>query len=173
MAKKLCIGLCIAWLAMCPAGICWARLGETEAEILKRYGKPFETDADPKKIGPADKKLYFSKGDNLVMVVIFRGHSVIEAYSFLDEDGKTVPVRDNIEKAEALLQANAQGEEWVEHPAVHLVRDDLLAAWERSDDKAMAAVFLNRPQTLEVSSLAYWREVNTSEKRAKAGADGF
>jgi hypothetical protein len=173
MSSQFCVALCAVLLAICPAGACWARLGETEAEIIKRYGQPTGTDSDPKNLGIAEKKLRFFKGDTHVVVLIFRGRSVMECYTFLGEQVTPVPVRNNLAKAEALLEASAQGEEWVRHPAPHLVRDDVLESWERSDGKAMAMVYLNRPETLEVSDVAYQREWNASEKRAKAGADGF
>ncbi len=154
----------------CSTGRCFARLGETEAELEKRYGKPWHKEDKPKDTRPADKKLFFTKSGTIVQVAVFDGRSVIELYVFKDSDRKDVAVRDEFEKATALLDANAEGATWESKlpPGNHV-----LMYWDRSDDAAYAAVFKSSPNVLQVYDMSFQREMTKHREQAKAGLDGF
>ena len=172
MAKKLCIGLCIAWLATCPVGACWARLGETEAELKERYGELVAP------IGNGDageKNLCFHKESVFVAAFVFRGRCVLEAYAFAEVFPAPPPgaIKDNIQKAQLLLKENEQGATWVKRPPKNIAGAGTSLFWERSDAEALAFVCENLPEMLAVMDASYMKELEANAKNNDEGLRGF
>jgi hypothetical protein len=141
---------------------CFAVLGETEAEIVKRYGKPDHIGLPPEVHPPAEKILMFDKPGVLISVYMWRGRAASEMYSFADVRGANSPVAQNMETAKAVaLDVNAQGVEWVA-TRPEAMRPDMAYWWDRSDGKAMAAVSKATPHLLSIVDSEFMRE---SQKR--------
>ena len=159
-------------VVVATAGQGFARLGETEAELETRYGKPQSVKIPPEVPAPAEKSLCFVKEGVTVVVLVFRGRSASESYFFKDKDGAEVPVERDLRKAEALLQANSGGGSWGEH-APELVNPGLAMVWARSDQKAIASVYKSQPNALRVEDALFMKEMMNSGKQSEAGLKGF
>lgn len=155
---------------------CLGRIGETEAEVRKRYGEPLweRTEGEVVPVG-ADKFIYFEKNSIRVSVVLRRGKSVCEIYDFRDANGEQEPITDetNMNKVEGILEANSQGHKWKRHVAAHMVLKGSRHVWERTDDGAAAIVWSNEPSVIEVTDTKWRLEANREEKTANAGVEGF
>jgi hypothetical protein len=92
------IPCCIAALVLCGA-TAFARIGETEAQIEKRYGKPTPSSSPTKG--------YFYK-DLFIIVAFDNGISGIETYEKLD--GASISTGE----IRHLLDANGDGTKWQE-----------------------------------------------------------
>ena len=158
-------------LSLAEAG--FARLGETEAELEARYGKPVRTEPKPLDVAPAEKRVWFEKNGILVGAIIYRGRCVGEGYGFIGSGGEKVAVADEMPKAKALLQANAQGEVWNEHLFPERVNPNMECLWQRSDGKAFAVVWKRSSDTLQVMDAAFVNESANSDKQSEAGLQGF
>lgn len=145
-------------MVVASAEMCFARLGETEAELEARYGKPSKVVMQPKFVGPAEKTLHWNKQDTFVSVVIYRGRCVQHSVAFYDAGNNKVSVKQNLQKAMSLLEENAQGEEWSPRP--EFAGNELLLVWERSDFKAIAYVTSKSPHELLIENTAFRKEVN-------------
>ena len=145
-------------VVVASAEMCFARLGETEAELEARYGKPSEVVMQPKFVGPAEKTLHWNKNDTFVSVVIYRGRCVQHSFAFYDARNNKVPVKQNLQKAMALLEENAEGEKWSPRP--EFADNELLLVWERSDFKALAYVTSKYPNQLVIENTAFRKEIN-------------
>lgn len=148
-------------LFACSTGQCFAVLGETEAEIVKRYGEPDQVALPPDVHPPAEKILAFLEPGVTITVYMWRGRSASEMYFFEDARGEKSPVAQNLEKAKTLfLDANAAGGKWVaQRPEV--MRPDMVFWWDRSDGKATASVPKASPDLLSVTDAAFLRESQT------------
>ena len=170
MVNRMFSVVVVGVLMIGTAQSCFARLGETEAELEARYGKPERVTNKPADAAPADKEIVYFKDGMVVFVRVFRGRSVCEIYCFSDGKGKSVPVETDIKKAEALLQANAGGAVWEANaPGVH----GMQLLWKRSDGQALAAVWETSPNSLQVMDAAYVAESANSDKQKEAGVSGF
>lgn len=155
-----------------PAEMCLARLGETEAELEARYGKPGLEDTKPLDAAPADKRVWFNKDGVLVGAIIFRGRCVGVGYGFSDQDGGKTTVTAQMAKAKVLLEANAQGATWKEK-LPELVNPGMEYLWERSDGKAFAVVWKRSAATLQIMDASFVNESANSDKQSEAGLKGF
>lgn len=174
MTNWLCFSIAFLLGLMVAPSVSFARLGETEDELIKRFGRPVSTITDKDDIGIADKQLMFKKGDTIIHATIYRGECVSEGYQFMDGDGEAVPLKGPaLEKAEAALGANAAGFEWQKHPSPGAINPDMLHAWNRTDGAVAAVVWRNRPETLEIQNMRFVHEQNTSKRASAAGASGF
>ena len=113
--------LLIVSLAAVWHGTLFARIGNTETQVAELYGKPV-------KEGELDKNAVitntYQKGDYLILVQFFRGHSIAESYTRVDK-------HDFSEKElSTFLQASSAGQEWNKDPK--------RLTWERSDHGAQA-----------------------------------
>lgn len=133
--------------------LCLAVLGETEAELETRYGKPVATAENPKHSEPAEKVLYWRTEEGLVSAYMWRGRCVQETCVFVDHSGAKVPVKQNLKKAEAFLQTNAAGATWKSHPRLVDARMELV--WSRSDGGAIAIVTTHLPSEVLVLDQTY------------------
>ena len=149
----------LATVMLAGAGTqCFAVLGETEAEILKRYGKPDHIGLPPEVLPPAEKILVFDKPGVLISVYMWRGRSATEMFSFSDQSGENSPVAQNMDKAKTLaLNANAQGADWVAQRA-EAVPPDTVFWWDRSDGRAKASVAKATPHLLMIVESEFLRE---------------
>lgn len=155
------------------AQVSFARLGETEAELEARYGKPLQTDVKPKDVPGAEKRLHFSKKGINVTVYTFRGRSGREDYGFTDGSGNPSPVRANIAKAEALLEASAGDAQWQATAVPPLFDGVIELLWARSDGRAKANVFVAKPDVMRVIDQAFIDESNRSDTQESIGLGGF
>lgn len=156
------------------ANVCFGRLGETEAELEARYGKAIRVEPKPQgDYAPAEKRLCFVKNGVSVSVLTLRGRSVREDYGFSDKDGKPSSVRDNLAKAEVLLDTNGQGAAWQARPVPPLFQHALDFLWVRSDGKAKANVFKAEPHVLRVIDDVFVDEANNSDTQQSIGLGGF
>jgi len=172
MATKTLMAFVAVTLITATAEKCMARLGETEAEIRARYGKPDWEQTKPEEVSPAEKHLHFRKGNIRVMVVIFKGCCASEAYSLLTKDGDDLPGPEAADQFEALLQANAGGSRWIEGNAV-AVNPKMNRFWERLDGEALAVVWKYNPSAIEIQDIAFVRECRRSDEQGGVGLEGF
>jgi hypothetical protein len=97
------IPCCIAALVLCGASA-FGRIGETEAQIEKRYGKPTPSSSST--------KAYFHR-DLLIIVAFDNGVSGIETYE--KRDGTSMSAAE----IRQLLDANGDGTKWQEPIRIH------------------------------------------------------
>jgi hypothetical protein len=174
MTKRL-MFLSMIWagVALVPA-ISFARLGETEDELIERFGQPVSEITDKDELGIADKELVFKKDDTIIHATIYKGRCASEGYRFMDRNGKDVSLRGlAVEKANAALGANAAGFRWVKAPDPTAINPDMLHAWNRSDGKVAAVVWENNPAMLEIQDMNYVRADNQAKQAKAAGDSGF
>lgn len=172
MLNRVLTTICATAMALATVQPCLARIGEAEAEIEARYGMPARTEPKPIDAAPAEKRVWFEKNGVLVGAIIYRGRCVGESYGFMGNGGETVKVGDDLPKAKALLQANAQGAVWKEH-LPELVNPGMEYLWQRSDGKAFAVVWKRSPDTLQVMEASFVNESANSDKQSAAGLEGF
>jgi hypothetical protein len=136
------IALCTLFLATASAFPVWARLGETEGQLIARYGKVINRDAY-KVVGQSSvPELTFNKSGFRILVMLWRG---ISSEEFISKLAQNSVGRDPITEREAniLLNANTQSHIWGKVPPNVQWPDDngVMAGkdiiWKR-DDGAMA-----------------------------------
>lgn len=155
--------------AACPIHECFARLGESEQELLERFGKPIATNF--KQLPPGvDKQVDFFKNGIGVSVCLQRGRSVCERYWIVDpksdERGKQIDAS-NIDTIRALVETNAQDSQWQEIPHADVASGGRANyAWQRRDGRATAMVPSDMPDIVEVRDMTW-------AKTAASGAAGF
>jgi hypothetical protein len=114
---KLILALSVAFVAFATISTAWARLGETEQECEKRYGKPSTPDPEGYVVGlgrddetpqlEPEKRLQYSKNGVLLFIGFIDGKAVRIQYSF---PNRTNPLERN--EIEALLELNAPDRKW-------------------------------------------------------------
>jgi hypothetical protein len=134
--------------------LCLAVLGETEAELEARYGKPFHERQPGNPLAEGDTELVFRKDGYAIVVYIWHGRSAREMYVFPDGKGGALLVSDVPEKVAALLEANAQGSSFKPNPGAS-ESELFLQAWDREDGKAYAQVRRADPRGLEIATADY------------------
>lgn len=166
-AKHFCAALVLA----CSAQPTWARIGETEEELKKRFGEPYHVNT--KQIEVGDKQLFFTKGDIDVVATILNGRSVGEGYFFrLNGQPRTIE-GDLLAKAAALVETNSQGQTWLKHPAPEQQNPEIKHCWIRSDQNAAAVIWKSKPDVLEVTLKSVQEETFRANQAGAAGVGGF
>lgn len=152
--------------------VCFARLGETEAQLRARYGDASNAD-DPDNAWD-DKTLEFSMpgpagGEVIVFAHLVDGVSISENYLFYAKDGSEASVTGDIyEAAKAIINANSQGHTW--RGLRGLPPPGMEVLWIRSDNSANTAiVWKNQPNVLEISTAESHKRVEQHKK----GIGGF
>lgn len=143
------------------AEICFARLGETEAELDARYGDPAAVQTPPDVLPPAEKqKLWILDGPQntamVVMALIHNGRCVRECHSFRT-DGKAMPLKNFPAEVKSLLEANATGGKW-EDGRPDFIQPNFAMQLMRSDGKAFAYAWKNDPNVLVIDDIKFVRE---------------
>ncbi len=126
----------VAFLCMCFAAPVYAKLGETVAQLVKRFGKSYTV--EDVELG----KTYKFRSENVsVDVVVANGRSISETY-FSDHPltASGEPPNDIVR---AVLKTNAPKARWVEIDAAPLGADYALRS---SDDKYIAILRYTGPQ---------------------------
>jgi hypothetical protein len=152
--------------------VCFARLGETEAQVRDRYGKG--TNFDDADNAWDDKTLLFfvpgpAGGEIRVWVYLVDGVSVAENYAFYSRDASECPIEGDVyEAAKAIINANSQGHQWRGLPGLPPPGIEIL--WVRSDNQLnTAVVWKNAMHVLEVSTA----ESHRKAEQHKKGLKGF
>ena len=148
MSTKFFIAVFVGTMAVASAGVCFARLGETEAQLEARYGKPLPPGLLGKSsdVPPEGKELFWLSEDaTLIKVCSLRGRCIRQQYFLLNlqDGGKPklhLPLKENMEHVEDWLKQNAQGATWKEGRPAAFADVDFEMAWVRSDGKAFAYV---------------------------------
>jgi hypothetical protein len=159
----------VIFATTCPIHECFARLGESEQELLERFGKPIATHL--RQLPPGvEKKVDFFKNGIGVSVCLHRGRSVCERYWIVDpksdKQGKPIDAG-NIDTIRALVETNAQDSQWQEIPNADVASGGKANyAWQRHDGRATAMVPSDMPDIVEVRDMTW-------AKTAAAGAAGF
>ena len=145
--KTLSIAVAIVILAACAAQ---ARLGETEAEIEKRYGKPKnELPAIP----PSTKLACYECGGLKILVSFINGKSECEHY--WHAVAGTI-FRDEMA---ALLAANSAGMKWEE--------ESLFYRWRRPDGGV--ALYCPDDKSLAIFSPAWFAAAGAARQKNLSG----
>lgn len=153
MKRLLCLSVVLTGLMVVPS-VSFARLGETEDNIVKRYGEPFEVmQQRPDRmwlLSPAEKVLKFKTRAFAVSVYIMDGRSAVEAYTFTkDLSGSTDPA------VQAILRENVAGDaKWSEVPNPEEVDSSFKCLWvlEAGPDAASATISHNKPASMELKT---------------------
>lgn len=166
-AKHFCAALVLA----CAAQPAWARIGETEEELKKRFGEPYTVNT--KDITVGDKQLFFVKDGIDVVATILNGRSVGEGY-FFRKNGQPQPIEgDLLAKAAALVETNSHGRTWLKHPAPEQENPKIKHCWIRSDKNAVAVIWKSKPDVLEVTLNSVQEETFRANQAEAAGVGGF
>lgn len=165
----------VAYSCLVFPAVCLARLGETEEQLERRYGRPFYQTTDRANMPPGgEKRLNYLKDNITVHVTLHQGRSVSEGYEFNDSKRDPLPIEgDVVDTAEAILEASSQGHEWRRNPAPQRINPGILHVWQRSDGNASAVVWRNKTNMLEVTDTEFMKESNRARKAGASGASGF
>jgi hypothetical protein len=157
---------CVSFV--CASQAAYARLGETEAELEKRFGPPYFKQEPLIETEPGDKCLHYQKDGIQVMVMFWKGQSIREDYEFRGQiEGES------LKKAAAIVEANANGQV-LEQPAnPRALNPNLKHGWNTVDGEMFAYIYVNSPDTLNIVSRSYMAERDRRTKAAKSGAGGF
>ena len=137
------IACCIAALVLCAA-TAFARIGETEAQIEKRYGKPTPSSSSTKG--------YFYK-DLFIIVAFDNGVSGIETYEKRGASMSAGEIRQ-------LLDANSDGTKWQES-----IRNGLEIRYKQ---KTCFAEYNGITNTLTIADYAALSRINTRNQALDA-----
>jgi hypothetical protein len=153
--------------------VCFARLGETEAQLRARYGEGKNVDIPDNAWD--DQTLEFTMpgpdgGEIIVVANLVDDVSIAENYLFYAEDGSRASVAGEVlDAAKTIVNANSQGRVWREVPP-GLTPAGMEVAWVRSDNQAnTAVVWKNQPYILEIGTA----ESNKRIAKHKSGVSGF
>ena len=148
---KYLVSLFVLFLA---SSVCHARLGETEDQIVARYGKPTATGK------VVDRLQYdsFRHGGYEIQVAFLDGKSQSETY--LPNPDNSGPLHRKIEKFEVqiLLDANALGSKWTNTTNYAYTGDDFPngTIWELESKAAKATyVYESLGSILRIESTIY------------------
>lgn len=144
--------LALAWLAVtCQTAL--ADLGETEAELVKRYGKPTEVVGRSPDIAPAEKILRFKTRDFHVSVAMLKNRSAAEHYTF----GQAISGPDD-KRVDSVLKAHVGDGPIMPAPDPSLIGEDYKYVWVIVRGKAgtsSAAVRKDNLNKLELQTNEY------------------
>ena len=134
----------------------FAVVGETEAQLTKRFGKPTKVLNDKEVIAPADKVMFFESAGQRVGVSLVGGRSAAEHYTFdTDISGP------EDKRVKAVLDAHAgKGDEWMffdeQKCTTMFRRQNVRLMWIlTAGDGLSAAIRPDAPRKLEVQSKAF------------------
>ncbi|MDD5260214.1 MAG: hypothetical protein PHD76_00025 [Methylacidiphilales bacterium] len=141
--KKSCLFLAVFALLSYQ---CHARIGESSAQLEKRFGPPIRELKQP---GATIYQNQYINSDILILATICNGASVVEHYMKL----KSVPVGNEapvlilmpVELAAAILQANTEGSQWDE-----VENNEHTRRLVRADKKALAVIVKEKQSVKEV-----------------------
>jgi hypothetical protein len=169
-------------LIFCGQGsYAWARLGETPEQIEARYGRPA---MEAKKLAdfytlPVRCFWHFrpksdsNKFETSILVTYRNGRCVREEYTFKDDTGKELEIRDVLEHANSIVEAHSAGHKWNFIPVGLGELGSIECGWERADGQAGAIVNKNNKTVLEIGDTNWSAEEARARQNAKAGAGGF
>lgn len=103
--------LLTALLCVTAATVCQARLGETQAQIADRYGKPLK---EAKPITPASSAGKYTKGNLGLFIGFLDGKAVYESLQVIEDDGDWGEEAPSPKIIDAFLKSNDQDGEWTE-----------------------------------------------------------
>lgn len=137
-----------------------ARVGETEAQCIARYGKPFRQ--GPGEPGRSDKAAWFRKSAFDLCVLFDKGRAVSVTYTRTPKLGPKAA----ISQAEqtSLMRANSGSKSWRELRATKA--DDRYETFDRK----MGARYNRGKKYLEVFD-GKWREALKQAKKARGEAE--
>jgi len=121
--RSISLALCVGGMAISVAPA-FAILGETEAELTKQYGKPYEVELDRNTVAPFDKYLRFQANGYRVSVAFLNGKSAIEQYTY------EKPLKDSADpRLQSLVRSTARGGKIMPAPDPKLLGDDFKWVW--------------------------------------------
>jgi hypothetical protein len=153
--KLLALGLAV--LALGAPGA-QARLGETEPELIQRFGDEEQRPA----FFPGVRHLVFIKQGFVIDVGLIDGVSQLELYS-LDHSRRHASIEPD--QVKALLALESQGHSWT--PVVNNQTDK----WTRDD--GAVAYFSNPDQTFSAETETYREREKDYHKAQQPSLDGF
>jgi hypothetical protein len=130
-----------------------ADLGETETELVKRYGKPVEVVERSPAIAPAEQLLRFKANNCTVAVLMLKGRSAAEHHKF--KDAISGPDDNN---ARSVLNAHTGDGKIMQFPDPAVIRDDCKYIWVIIRGKggdSSAVVQKDYPNTLVIQTKEY------------------
>jgi hypothetical protein len=137
-----------------------ARIGETPAECISRYGEPIEK--------KSESELIFSKSGMVIMVTFFEGRGDVVAYCKAAQDvlGQPEPLSDK--EIEVLIGSNGAAATWKKLPLISLDRQ-----WGTEDGKLIAR-YATMSRMLVVGTAEFFKRsaAAKAEKESK-NLDGF
>jgi len=161
-------------------GSAWAVLGETEAQLIRRYGEPDSVinvgkGKDDEGLAPAEKLMGWGRAnpDYQVIACLIDGRSEREIYTLKrevnDPDDRVV---------QGVLRLNENGDEWLPAPAGVVNSINNLRGmkrlpsgkylWRSRRDDSDAVILEDDPKKLEVSSQHWNKAWNKMLDAAKA-----
>lgn len=156
MVKQLIFIGVVVLIGLTFSAVSFAVVGETEAQLTKRFGKPTEVLDEKDAIAPAEKLIFFEPAGQRVGVSLLGGRSAAEHFTF--DTNISGP---NDERVKAVLDAHAgNGAEWMffdEQKCKQMFqRQNLRLMWILTAGQGIsAAVRLENPRKLEVQSKAF------------------
>lgn len=155
LKRSICCGVVqLTCFVYCTAS--FAVVGETEAQLTKRFGKPTKVLDDKKVIAPAEKVMFFESAGQRVGVSLVGGRSAAEHYTF--ETDITEP---DDRRVKAVLDAHTGKEDkWTsfsEQECQQMFRrQNYRLMWVRTTGEGLtAAIRADAPRKLEVQSKAF------------------
>ena len=143
-----------------PVGA-WARLGETEAQLVARFGEPTnrtnEITLAQGKWLVFGQRLYFRQGDWSIQCVVVEERCAKEVYQ--------KPGDWTEDQFKAILSSEAQGAQWTDRSQEGAKK--LRREWRRADG---ATAVWEAPNGMAVTHPAYVRAKERAEAKAKAEA---
>jgi hypothetical protein len=150
------VGLILVFIVCCPS-ISNARLGETEAELVKRFGPPRSRGGEKTmgdgRIVDLGPRLGFSQDEWSIISVLIDGRVARESYS---KPGKWTE-----DQIKTVLTANAQGATWIE---ITKHAGSISRSWRRSD----GATASWSGSGMELTHPAYVKAEQIARAKAKA-----
>ena len=137
-----------------------ARVGETEAQCIERYGKPFRQ--GPGEPGRSDKAAWFRKSVFDLCVLFDKGRAVSVTYTRTPKLGRKAAITPA--EQTSLMRANSGSKSWRELRATKA--DDRYETFDRK----MGARYNRGKKYLEVFD-GKWREALKQAKKARGEAE--
>lgn len=150
----------ICFLSVALAAQSLARVGETEAECVERYGEPLRQ--APGESGRSDKIAWFRKSAFDLCILFEKGRAVSVTYTRAPKIGRKAPIAPA--EQTSLMRANSGHKDWRELRATKA--DDRYETFDRK----MGARYNREKKYLEVFEVK-WREALRKAKKARVEAD--